>query len=86
MPNNLGNLGKIIGATGFEWLYKLQKKIAQSGRTADMSKGFTRSIEVVQKNALNVSKSLNASFVYSDTSRNNNLNRLMFINRTAAFK
>ena len=33
MPNNVGNLGKIIVATGFEWLNKLQK-IAQSGHTA----------------------------------------------------
>ena len=32
MPNNVGNLGKIIVATGFEWLYIVQK-IAQSGRT-----------------------------------------------------
>ena len=33
MPNNVGNLGKIIVATGFEWLPKVQK-IAQSGLTA----------------------------------------------------
>ena len=32
MPNNVGNLGKIIVATGFEWLPKVQK-IAQSGHT-----------------------------------------------------
>ena len=32
LPNNVGNLGKIIVATGFEWLPKLQK-IAQSGHT-----------------------------------------------------
>ena len=31
-PNNVGNLGKIIVATGFEWLPKVQK-IAQSGHT-----------------------------------------------------
>ena len=30
LPNNVGDLGKIIVATGFEWLPKLQK-IAQSG-------------------------------------------------------
>ena len=32
MPNNVGNLGKIIVATGFEWLPKVQK-IAKSGHT-----------------------------------------------------
>ena len=32
LPNNEGNLGKIIVATGFEWLPKVQK-IAQSGHT-----------------------------------------------------
>ena len=32
LPNNVGDLGKIIVATGFEWLPKLQK-IAQSGHT-----------------------------------------------------
>ena len=30
LPNNVGNLGTIIVATGFEWLPKVQK-IAQSG-------------------------------------------------------
>ena len=30
LPNNVGNLGKIIVATVFEWLPKVQK-IAQSG-------------------------------------------------------
>ena len=33
MPNNVGNLGKIIVATDFEWLPKVQK-IAKSGHTA----------------------------------------------------
>ena len=32
LPNNVGDLGKIIVATGFEWLPKVQK-IAQSGHT-----------------------------------------------------
>ena len=32
LPNNVGNLGKIIVATGFEWLPKVQN-IAQSGHT-----------------------------------------------------
>ena len=32
LPNNLCNFGKIIVATDFEWLPKVQK-IAQSGRT-----------------------------------------------------
>ena len=32
LPNNVGNLGKIIVATGFEWLPKVQKN-AQSGHT-----------------------------------------------------
>ena len=33
LPNNVGDLGKIIVATGYEWLPKMQK-IAQSGHTA----------------------------------------------------
>ena len=33
IANNVGKLGKIIVATGFEWLPKVQK-IAQSGHTA----------------------------------------------------
>ena len=32
LPNNVGDLGKIIVATSFEWLLKV-KKIAQSGHT-----------------------------------------------------
>ena len=32
LPNNLGDLGKTIVATGFEWLPKVNK-IAQSGHT-----------------------------------------------------
>ena len=32
LPNNVGDLGKIIVATGFEWLPKVQK-IAQYGHT-----------------------------------------------------
>ena len=32
VPNNVGNLGKIIVATGFEWFPKVQK-IAQSGHS-----------------------------------------------------
>ena len=36
LPNNVGDLGKIIIATGFEWLPKVQK-IAQSGHTAHRS-------------------------------------------------
>ena len=34
LPNNVGNLGKIIVATSFEWLPKVQK-IAQSGHIGD---------------------------------------------------
>ena len=33
LAKNVGNLGKIIVANGFEWLPKV-KKIAQSGHTA----------------------------------------------------
>ena len=43
LPNNVGDLGKIIVATGFEWLPKVQK-IAQSGHTAwlpSSSKNFS---------------------------------------------
>ena len=32
LPSNVGDLGKIIIATGFEWLLKV-KKIAQSDHT-----------------------------------------------------
>ena len=32
LPKNVGDLGKLIVATGFEWLPKVQK-IAQSGHT-----------------------------------------------------
>ena len=32
LSNNVGNLGKIIVTTGFEWLPKVQK-IAKSGHT-----------------------------------------------------
>ena len=32
LPNNVGDLGKIIVASGFEWLPKVQK-ITQSGHT-----------------------------------------------------
>ena len=39
LPNNVGNLIKIIVATGFEWLPKVQK-IAQSGHTGAKSCGF----------------------------------------------
>ena len=38
LPNNVGNLGKMIVATGFELLPKVQK-IAQSGHTGTV--GFT---------------------------------------------
>ena len=33
LPNNVGDFGKLIVATGFEWSPKVQK-IAQSGHTA----------------------------------------------------
>ena len=36
LPNNVGDLGKIIVATSFEWLPKLHK-IAQSGHTGALS-------------------------------------------------
>ena len=35
LPNNVGYLGKIIVATGFKWLHKVQK-INQSGHTGRM--------------------------------------------------
>ena len=34
LPNNVGDLGKIIVATSFEWLPKV-KKISRSGHTGD---------------------------------------------------
>ena len=39
LPNNVGNLGKIIVATGFELLPKVQK-IAQSGHTGCFAGNF----------------------------------------------
>ena len=33
LPNNVGNLGKIFVATGFEWLPKVQKTPDRSGHT-----------------------------------------------------
>ena len=39
LPNNVGDLGKIIVATSFEWLPKV-KKIAQSGHTAQYKPFF----------------------------------------------
>ena len=44
LPRNVGDLGKIIVATGFEWLPKV-KKIAQSGHTG----GDTSSIPANMK-------------------------------------
>ena len=35
LPNNVGDLGKIIVAISFEWLPKVQK-IAQSGHTGSL--------------------------------------------------
>ena len=40
LPNNVGNVGKIIVATGFEWLPKVQK-IAQSGHTTTQAHSFS---------------------------------------------
>ena len=37
LPSNVGDLGKIIVATGFKWLPKVQK-IAHSGHTAYLLK------------------------------------------------
>ena len=37
LPNNVGDLGKIIVATSFEWLPKVQK-IAKSGHTGEGGK------------------------------------------------
>ena len=39
LPNNVGNLGKIIVATSFEWLPKVQK-IVQSGHTGGWLGGW----------------------------------------------
>ena len=43
LPSNVGNLGKIIVATGFEWLLKVQK-IAQSGHTGSITKRLQKVI------------------------------------------
>ena len=40
LPKNVGDLGKIIVATSFEWLHKVQK-IAKSGHTGvEVHEGF----------------------------------------------
>ena len=39
MPNNVGELGKIIVDTSFEWLSKVQK-IAKSGHTDHLPYAF----------------------------------------------
>ena len=43
LPNSVGDLGKIIVATSFEWLPKVQK-IAQSGHT-DLSSSLIISLQ-----------------------------------------
>ena len=48
MPNNLGNLGKIIVATGFEKLPKLLE-IAQSGLTAAHKVGGADNTHLLHK-------------------------------------
>ena len=45
LPNNVGNLGKIIVANGFEWLPKVQK-IAQSGHTVHYLQRKFESLQV----------------------------------------
>ena len=50
LANNVGNLGKIIVATGFEWLPKVQK-IAQSGHTGG---GTHLSVSIVKLVGLEV--------------------------------
>ena len=50
LPNNEDNLGKIIVATGFEWLPKVQK-IAQSGHTAYVQSDFTCNLGPTRKNS-----------------------------------
>ena len=47
LPNNAGNLGKIIVATSFEWLPKVQK-IAKSGHT-DVVQSILRGIRYCGK-------------------------------------
>ena len=44
LPNNVGDLVKIIAATGFEWLSKVQKiaKSGHTGREATKSDHFLR--------------------------------------------
>ena len=44
LPNNVGNLGKIIVAIGFEWLPKVQK-ITQSGHTGSYLKLNTGGVQ-----------------------------------------
>ena len=48
LPNNVGNVGKIIVATDFEWLPKVQK-IALSGHTGCKIIYFTVSSDNQQK-------------------------------------
>ena len=41
LPNNVGDVGKIIVAASFEWLPKVQK-IAQSGHTDSLPNGINK--------------------------------------------
>ena len=50
LANNVGDLGKIIVATSFEWLPKVQK-IAQSGHTGCSCRGKLLSHQQVALNS-----------------------------------
>ena len=57
LPNNVGNLGKLIVATGFEWLPKVQK-IALSGHTDYEWKPIGIALSFVDQTAEKVHKIL----------------------------
>ena len=46
LPNNVGDLGKIIGATSYEWLPKVQK-IAKSGHTVSDRQNYSFSLHAL---------------------------------------
>ena len=55
LANNVGDLGKIIVATSFEWLPKVQK-IAQSGHTGCSCRGKLLSQQLALNSGLRVTR------------------------------
>ena len=52
LPNNVGDLGKVIVATGFEWLPEVQK-IATSGHTVTRKPHLTIDLNILGTTNIN---------------------------------